>query len=375
MLCRKTRPRPQSSPVRSGFTLIELLVVIAIIALLVALLIPAVQSARTAARQNASKNNLRQMGLALYNFESAKKHFPSSWRPTDPVAGNDNIEGWSVHAQLLPYLDQGLMVDKIDFRQSYNLTPNVVVPGEDTSADNYVPLTLSGLRVPVFVSPAEPRDEVRIDGGARRHYPLGYGVNLGIWFVYDPATKEGGPGAFFPDSHLKTDDFRDGLGNTLAMAEVKGWNPYYRNSGQTASVLTDEFTDADGLLPAEICTLGTADFKNSSGHTEWVDGRAHQIGFTTAFRPNERVTCTVSSVTYNTVDFNSWQEGKGLNASTPVQNPTYAAVTARSYFSGLVNVLMMDGSVKSIGDDIHIDVWRSISTRDGKEHLPDTFHK
>src|SRR2546423_12765230 len=85
---------------RLGFTLVELLVVVAIIGVLVALLLPAVQSAREAARRNQCANNLKQMGLALHNFESQEKRFP--W-------GSENTVIWgpAVHTYLLPMREQG----------------------------------------------------------------------------------------------------------------------------------------------------------------------------------------------------------------------------------------------------------------------------
>src|SRR5438874_10268320 len=91
---------------RSGFTLVELLVVVAIIGVLVGLLLPAVQAAREAARRMSCGNNLRQIGLALQHFEATHKTFPSSLRPT-PVDPNGLFNGWSVHAQLLAYIEQG----------------------------------------------------------------------------------------------------------------------------------------------------------------------------------------------------------------------------------------------------------------------------
>src|SRR5947207_14414997 len=90
---------------RAGFTLVELLVVIAVIGVLVALILPAVQAAREAARRMSCGNNLRQIGLGLQNFESATKIFPSSLRPTPPDH-NGLFNGWSVHAQILAYLEQ-----------------------------------------------------------------------------------------------------------------------------------------------------------------------------------------------------------------------------------------------------------------------------
>lgn len=337
---------------RSGFTLIELLIVMLIIGLLMAMLFPAVQAAREAARNASSKNNLRQIALGMHNFESARGHYPASWLPPTLPNGT-NYEGWSIHAQLLPYLEQQLLQQQIDYTLSYNVAPNVI------TADG-VSTKISALRVPVYVSPAEPRDEARFDGGVLRHYPLNYAVNLGTWLVWNPATGTGGDGAAYPGSKLKARDFADGLSNTLAFSEVKSWQAYYRNAGLAAPVMPTS--------GAAVETLG-GEFKTNSGHTEWVDGRAHQIGFTTVFPPNYKV---LNSGGFD-VDWTNWQEGKDL--AVPTYTPTYAAVTARSYFPGMVNVSLMDGSVRAFQNDINLGVWRALGTRNGKEILPDYVHK
>ena len=89
---------------------------------------------------------------------------------------------------------------------------------------------------------------------------------------------------------------------------------------------------------------------------------------------------SASAATLNTtatgdtdIDWTNWQEGKNRNIATPSTTPTYAAITARSYFSNAIHVAMMDGSVRAIGDRISIGVWRAISTRSSKEKLPNNF--
>ena len=108
---RKAYPHPLAGS-RSGFTLIELLVVIAIIGALVGLLLPAVQAARETARRSSCQNNLRQLGLALHNFENAKKAFP----PSAASTGTGNAP-WSGQSLLLPYVEGDTIFKKIDFSQ------------------------------------------------------------------------------------------------------------------------------------------------------------------------------------------------------------------------------------------------------------------
>lgn len=111
------RSRPPASRRHAGFTLIELLVVIAIIAVLIALLLPAVQQAREAARRSQCKNNLKQLGLAMHNYESSYKSFPiGSVIGVDTTAGNLTYgQPWSM--AILPYLDQATIVNSMDPNQ------------------------------------------------------------------------------------------------------------------------------------------------------------------------------------------------------------------------------------------------------------------
>ncbi|MCA9270019.1 MAG: DUF1559 domain-containing protein, partial [Planctomycetales bacterium] len=291
-----------------------------------------------------------------------------------------SLSGWSIHALLLPYLEQKVLQANIDYTRSYNVAPNVALADGTTAK-------LSSMRVPTFVSPGNPRDEARLEAGVATHYPVDYAVNLGTFFVWDPTTGEGGSGIAYPNSKVKAAHIQDGLSYTMFFAEVKSWQPYYRNSGRSTADLSgalgaaldpitahnpDPTTGLTGLLTTlNGGALASGNFKTNSGHTEWVDGRAHQIGFTSSLTPNTPVLHNQGGVVYD-VDWTNWQEGKdrGPGAGSVSTTPTYAVVTARSFFQGGVNVVMADGSVKWVDNTVELPIWRAYSTRAGQELIP-----
>ena len=331
---------------RSAFTLVELLVVVAIIGILIGMLLPAVQSVREAARRISCANNVRQMTLATMNYESAHMAFPATWAAAgDPATGD--VDGWSVQAQILPFIEQANLYSEIDFTLSYNAVENATVNlGGSVQR-------LASARVAVFVCPSELRDELRLKDGEPYHYPLNYAANAGDWFVYNPATGEVGSGAMTTFRENTIGSFTDGTSNTLFYGEVKAYTPYFRNAGITGEILKP----AD---PLTVASLG-GDFRSSSGHTEWVDGRSHQTSFTATFTPNTVVPYTPSSGGVFDVDWTNQQEGKSMTAST------YAAITSRSYHPGGVTGGRADGSVKFFSDDVSSIVWTALSTRNSGE--------
>lgn len=319
---------------RTGFTLVELLVVIAIIGTLIGLLLPAVQSAREAGRRTQCKNNLRQIGLALLNYESSQKSFPVSM--AIDISGGVWGE-WGPQARLLAYLEQSGLRNAIDIKKSYKDPVNV---------------PSIGLRIPTYMCPSEINDrQSGADGLAQ--YPLNYGANMGTWMVFNPQKNSGSDGMFAPNMTLRQQHVLDGTSKTVAFAEIKAFQPILKTGGSPPTVRPTDATQVAGF--------GGNNFEEEDGHTEWVEGRVHQDGFTATFAPNATVPYESGGKTFD-VDYTSAEEG---DSATDI---TYAAVTARSYHSGkVVNVVMVDGSVHSISGEVGSDVWQALATRAGGE--------
>ncbi len=322
-----------------AFTLIELLVVIAIIAILIGLLLPAVQKVREAAARLSCSNNLKQIGLALHNHESTYQYFPTAG--SYPIITPPNIraaKSWSVHSRLLPFIEQENLQRLIDFTQAYDVQPNVTQQ-----------------KIPMFICPSEPKAIPRQDPPLV-HFPLNYGANMGSWMIFDPSTPQGlgGDGAFAVNRNIRMNEIIDGTSQTIAFSEIKAYTPYLRDGGNPAA--------ANTAMPTSTVTVINygGSFKTDSGHTEWVDARVHQTGFTANFTPNTKFAYTNAGIEYD-IDFNSRREG---TSSTAI---TYATITSRSYHTGVVNAVFMDGSVKTIPNSIDPIVWRALGTRAGGE--------
>lgn len=208
---------------RAGFTLIELLVAIAVIAVLIALLLPAVQQAREAARRVQCANNLKQIGLALHNYESQWGMFPTSTRP---VPAQPGAKQSAALTRLLPFLEQSGLFQRYDFRVNWFDAPN----------PSLIPAQLA-----VFLCPSTP-DAQRLDtklitaGGASfsgpracaDYAPLeGIGSLLTGTRLVD-SQSEGSPGALQVNfTQCRLADLYDGVSSTLVIGEDAGRPTWY----------------------------------------------------------------------------------------------------------------------------------------------------
>lgn len=335
---------------RSGFTLVELLVVISIIGTLVALLLPAVQYSREAARRMQCLNNLKQIGLALHSYASAKMAFPPSFCIKPGTTLSSNNGSWSIHGRLLPYLEQC---------NAYNVVQL------DVAWDAQTATGVPTMRMPMYTCPSEQNDRDRVDSsGAPYTRSQNYGFNFGTWFVWDPATGQGGDGVFYVNSQVTASQISDGLSNTLAAAEVKAFTSYVRNTADPGPSGPASAAALAALVAGGQFKLGP-DLNQNTGHTEWCDGRVHHSGITTVFAPNSMLNYLHTDGRTYDIDYNSCQEGRSATQRT------YAAITARSYHLGIVNALLMDGSARPIHNDIALSVWRALGTRAGGEVAAD----
>ncbi len=350
---------------RAAFTLIELLVVIAIIAILIGLLLPAVQKVRQAAARMSSQNNLKQLGLALHSYESANSRLPGM---LPAGASNANSFGYSVHAQLLPYIEQENLSKTFDLLQPLFVgtfpTPSFML--------NPAVAPAAGTVVKTFLCPGDGQQPLfTINSGGGTHAGTNYVVNLGSGRAGPGATAANGYDTRFPTDGmfhygpgLKFGDIVDGTSNTMFMSQcLLGMNvnltkPFSELSReemrrQTASLAgRGLYTGSGGANPGYGASppIGPSDYQTATSWRgnrggSWIWGNATANGFCAALPPNSPQS-------------DSTAHGMGF-------------LSARSNFSGGVNVCFGDGSVRFIRDSINLNAWRAMATRAGGEVFND----
>jgi prepilin-type N-terminal cleavage/methylation domain-containing protein/prepilin-type processing-associated H-X9-DG protein len=341
-------------PSRSGFTLIELLVVIAIIAVLIALLLPAVQSAREAARRIQCTNNLKQIGLAVYNFESTNAKLPDGWgpAPNNGVAGNEGNAGNSrpnVQAMILGYMEQANLYGAFNFQLDVNAQA-----GNGTARLQ---------QVAAYLCPSDPSAE-RIGGTGNNNYFASLGATAsqrlgtiageeadtaraGLFNIRLNATAPRGNADWQKiQGGVRLADITDGTSNTAMFAEIRRSRmPNGSGTGQAAN------------HPDRVFYFGTG-FDNAAIKLPECNGPGSSLTYRGMqyYRQLPITTAYTHTVTPN-------HRGHDCGSS----NFFAAHIAARSYHSGGVNVLFGDGSVHFIKDAISPPVWLALGTRAGGE--------
>jgi prepilin-type N-terminal cleavage/methylation domain-containing protein len=304
---------------RYAFTLIELLIVIAIIAILMGMLLPAIQRVRESANRATCQNNLHQIGVALNNYESNYQAFPQA-RNAFPLVH-------SALSRLLPFVDQTILQNLVDYT-----TP-------PTSPTN---VAASQTRVTLFICPSDP---VHGKVPGMTDYGSNYVANNGTGTIGFGLIASGD--GIFTQSAVRRAEITDGVSTTVAFSESILGNGNVPSSAATADArfVVLEVPGGNDPTPAD-CDAANGTWSGRRGG-KWIDGHYGNTLYNHYYTPNP-----------GKWDCGNGSHNKGLS-------------TARSYHSGGVNVVLVEGSVRFIRSSIALNAWRALGSRDANDVAPE----
>jgi len=316
-----------SRSVARAFTLVELLVVIAIIGILVALLLPAIQAAREAARRAQCESNIKNVALAVLNYETSKKDLPKGMTFDPAVAATVHVlnqfrANWII--EILPFLEDQALYDSFDFTKPIN--------------DNTAPLDTNrnynarGTTIAVLLCPSDGNNQILYQGATAAHgrnwARTNYVANAGRGFIYPTSYDSSTPrqwlpwkdncrrGVMGPNLSVKLKQITDGTSKTIMVGEIR-------------TGLTEK--DARG-----VWAMGHAGASLAAMHGAGGDANGPNVCYPfsddvysdVCSRPLGRMECMDCDPGY------------------------FAQATLRSVHVGGVHVAMGDGSVQFVSDDI-----------------------